>query len=413
MHEYITIQTKLLAAVFFAFCGTYFSSSAIATQEASAAAESGAVMIMQVGPERAVKTLAQASRLALDGTTIEVDAGDYHGDISIWTQKQITVRAVGGRVRLIAKGAAAEGKAIWVVRTGQMAVEGFEFTGTQVSGRNGAGIRLESGKLMVRNCRFINNENGIMTSNNPEIELDIVDSEFAHNGYGDGQSHNLYAGAIARLSVTGSYFHHALVGHLLKSRAAVNDIRYNRLADGPGGRASYELEIANGGVAYIVGNIIEQSEKTENPYIISYATEGYRWKENSLHLVHNTLVDKKASGGVLLRVRPGNAKIYAVNNLLIGPGKLDMANNGYYANNVNADNRVFDSAKPDEYRPRSGAQLTGSLDHIHGNSNTPPLQLQFEYRDPVGTEPLNERPRFAGALQPRRESSQRRATPRP
>lgn len=362
----------------------------------------GPALVIQVGPDRAVKTIAQAAKLATDGTTIEVDAGDYAGDVSVWTQKQITLRAVGGRVRLIANGESAEGKAIWVVRVGQMDVEGFDFTGTQVSGRNGAGIRLESGKMRVRNCRFIDNENGIMTSNNPQIELDVIDSEFADNGYGDGQSHNLYAGVIARLSVTGSYFHHALVGHLLKSRAAVNDIRYNRLADGPGGRASYELEFANGGVAYVVGNIIEQSEKTENPHLVSYAAEGYRWPENALYLIHNTLIDKKPGGGVMLRVKPGDATIVAVNNLLIGRGRLETAGPGDFSNNVSANMAIFESAAPEEYRPRPDARLAGKLAAVPSGVDGGGLQPQSEYRHPVGTQPIKGRLRNPGALQPNR-----------
>jgi hypothetical protein len=76
--------------------------------------------------------------------------------------------------------------------------------------------------------------------------------------------------------VTGSYFHHADVGHLLKSRAARSHILYNRLTDETGGRASYELEFPNGGLAYVVGNVIEQAATTENETIISFGAEGYR-----------------------------------------------------------------------------------------------------------------------------------------
>ena len=54
-------------------------------------------------------------------------------------------------------------------------------------------------------------------------------------------------GPFAVLKVTGSYFHHAKSGHLLKSRAAKNLIFYNRLTDEIGGTASYELEFPNGG----------------------------------------------------------------------------------------------------------------------------------------------------------------------
>jgi len=367
--------------------------------------EPGLALLIKVGPGRTVQTIAEAAKLATTGSTIEVDSGDYAGDVAVWTQERVTLRAVGGRARLIANGAAAEGKAIWVVRSSHMTVEGFDFTGTQVRDRNGAGIRLESGILQVRNCRFIDNENGILTSNNPQIELDIVDSEFAHNGYGDGQSHNLYAGSIAKLSVTGSHFHHALVGHLLKSRAAVSDIRYNRLADGPGGRASYELEFANGGIAYVVGNIIEQSERTENPHLISYATEGYRWPVNAIYLVHNTLVDRKPNGGVLLRVRPGDAKVTAINNLLIGRGSLEVAGPGDFRSNVNADLAVFEPNAQEEYRPRSNIHSAGKVVTVQTSAEGIELQPHSEYRHPTGTRSLGGRALSPGALQPQSTTS--------
>ncbi len=325
--------------------------------------------LIQVGSDRIIRTLREASNIADSGALIEVDAGDYVGDVAVWTQDKLTLKAVGGRVRLVANGSAAEGKAIWVVRGGEVTMDGFDFIGTKVADHNGAGVRLETGKLRVGGCTFIEHENGILTSNNSQIELDIVDSEFGYNGYGDGYSHNLYAGAIARLAVTGSYFHHANVGHLLKSRAAVGDIRYNRLADGPGGRASYELEFANGGVAYVVGNVIEQGERTENPHLISYAAEGYRWPRNALYLVHNTLIDKKPAGGIFLSVKQGDTTLKAVNNLLAGPGTLEAAGPGDFRNNVSVPWNVFDARVPANYRLRRDAVLptvvaSGSADGI-------------------------------------------------
>ena len=103
--------------------------------------------------------------------------------------------------------------------------------------------------------------------------------------------------------MTGSYFHHAKVGHLLKSRAGRNLIFYNRLTDEIGGTASYELEFPNGGVAYVMGNLIQQSSTTENPNIISFGAEGFRSQSNLLYLVNNTLVDMRPQGGQFLRVR--------------------------------------------------------------------------------------------------------------
>lgn len=354
---------------------------------------------LQVGPHREIRTLAEAASRTKDGDTVEVDAGEYRRDVAIWQRDSLTIRAVGGRVRLLADGASAEGKAIWVVRGKRITVEGFDFEGTRVPSRNGAGIRFEAGQLTVRDCRFIDNEMGLLTSNDPQAELKIEDSEFAYNMRPDGHNHNLYVGTIAKLSVRGSYFHHATVGHLLKSRAAVNHIFYNRLTDEPGGSASYELEFPNGGVAVVVGNVIEQSAQTENEIMVSYGAEGYKWPVNALVLVNNTLVDKRSQGGIFLRVMPGDVQVRAVNNLLMGnEGRLDSAATGEYRANFNVDRSAFVHAASDDYRLVAGASVLGKAVDP-GEFDGMGLEPTHEYMHPRGAVALAGPARHPGALQ--------------
>ena len=360
--------------------------------------------VIRVGPTKTIKTIAEAAIVARAGAIIEVDSGDYSADVAVWTQDRLTLRAIGGRVRLIAAGAAAEGKGIWVMRGGQMSVEGFDFVGARVPDRNGAGIRFEKGALRVRNCTFTDNENGILTSSQADAELVIENSEFGGNGYGDGRSHNLYVGAIARLTVTGSYFHHAKVGHLLKSRAAESHIFYNRLTDGPGGRASYELEFTNGGVAYVVGNIIQQGPQTENPHLISFGAEGYTWPKNELYLINNTLVDNRPEGGVFLRVQPGTVTVKAVNNLLVGRGRLESAGDGEYRNNLTVGRDEFESAAQEDYRLKRGTSLLGKA-VASGSANGVSLEPQAEYVHPQSTQALTGKRHNPGALQSTRPAS--------
>ena len=354
--------------------------------------------LMRVGATKALKTIAQAAGLARTGSTIEVDAGEYSADVAVWQHDSVTVRAVGGRARLLAHGAAAEGKAIWVVRATGMRVEGVDFEGAAVPDRNGAGIRLEKGSLHVRDCSFMRNEMGILTNNDPATVLEVENSEFGYNQRPDGHNHNLYAGAIARLSVTGSYFHHARTGHLLKSRAAVNHILYNRLTDEPGGTASYELEFPNGGVAYVVGNLIGQEIQTDNPHLISFGAEGYRWPHNEIYLVNNTLVNPLPQGGVFLRVAPGAGAIRAFNNLLVGPGALEPAGPGEYRSNFTVEARDFANLEAYDYRLKSGSRLVGQAADP-GSANGLHLLPQREYVHPRGTRSLDGPAHNPGAMQ--------------
>ena len=354
--------------------------------------------VLRVGPQRAIQTIKEAAKQVPDGGIIEVDAGEYPGDVAIWSNKNVALRAVGGRVRLDAAGASAEGKGIWVVRGGRIEVDGFDFVNAAVPDRNGAGIRLEKGHLIVRNSSFTRNQNGILTGNDKDAVVEIENSEFGYNGFGDGQSHNLYVGAIARLSVTGSYFHHANVGHLLKSRAQENRIFYNRLTDETGGRASYELEFPTGGLAYVVGNIIQQSSTTENPNIISYGAEGKKWPLNVLYLINNTLVDNRPRNGVFLKLRPDLGTVIAVNNLLVGQGTLDSAGPGEYRNNFNADWGEFVFAARDDYHLQPTSKLRGKGIEPPAISEIN-LRPAKEYVHPHSTQDIHPKTLNPGAFQ--------------
>ena len=354
--------------------------------------------ILRVGPGRAVQSLAQAARQAQPGQRIEVDAGNYVADVAIWAHDDIELRAVGGRVRLLAAGAAAEGKAIWVIRANRMQAQGFDFEGCNVPGRNGAGIRFERGSLRLRDCSFTLNEMGLLTSNDAQATLAIENCEFAHNMRPDGHNHNLYVGAIARLSVTGSYFHHARVGHLLKSRAATNLIFYNRLTDESGGSASYELEFPNGGVSYVVGNLIGQSAQTDNPLLISVGAEGYKWPRNELYVVNNTLVNLLPNGGDFLRVISGAQEIQAVNNLLVGFGTVERAGLQDYRNNFNAEPSDFANLAAHDVRLTKNSGLLGRAIDA-GSANGLRLKPAREYAHPRGTRGISATKHNPGAMQ--------------
>jgi len=120
--------------------------------------------------------------------------------------------------------------------------------------------------------------------------------------------------------VTGSYFHHVTAGHLLRSRARVNHILYNRFADEGGGRASYELSFPNRGWVRLVGNLVQQLPDIENSTLVSSGEEGYHWRDNQLLMGGSTLVNDHPDGGSFVRVAPCASRVLSTNNLLVGPG---------------------------------------------------------------------------------------------
>ncbi len=285
-----------------------------------------AAAVVTVSPGQ---SLPEALARAADGDEVHLLAGVHRAQAGVILQRRLTVRGVGGPVVLQADGAHAEGKAILVVRDGDVRVEDLEFRGARVPDGNGAGIRFEKGRLLVRRCRFIDNENGILTGNVGTAELTVEDSRFSDAPDTSRLPHLLYVGTIARFTITGSHFSHGRHAHLVKSRARESVVRDNQLVDGEGGTAAYELEFPNGGSVEVVGNTIEQSAGTTNPVLLAYGAEGERDdRPHRLHVEGNTFINRARLPAVFVRVHDSKLKTpvrkTVVNNTFEGLGLPEL-----------------------------------------------------------------------------------------
>ena len=329
--------------------------------------------VLQVGWGKEFLLPSIAAKFAKDGDTIEIDAGLYDKDAAVWKQNNLTIRAVNGRAHLSAHGASAEGKGIWVIKGNNTVVENIEFSDAKVSDGNGAGIRIEGANLTIRNCFFHDNENGILSGSNPNSDIVIEYSEFARNGGGTGQTHNMYIGGVRSFTLRYSYSHHARVGHNVKSRAARNFILYNRIMDETTGNSSYDIDLSNGGLSYIIGNEIQQGPLTENFKIISYGAEGLsKTANNSLYLVNNTIVNDRPQGSRFIFTKPGTASVRILNNLFIGKGSIE-APGAEQAGNVFGTTQDLVSAENFDYRLRNNSKaINAGIDP----GSTPDMSLR-------------------------------------
>lgn len=263
-----------------------------------------------VGPGRAYAKPCAAIAAAAPGDTIEVDAagnGTYDGDVCFWSKADLTIRGVNGMARIDAAGKNAQGKAIWVIAGGNAVIENIELSGCKVPDGNGAGIRAEGPGLFLRRVYFHHNENGVLGMGTLRGTITIEFSEFAYHGT-DGSTHNLYISAVDNFILRYSYSHHCRSGHLVKTRARLNHILYNRLTD-EDGTASYELQIANGGTAYVIGNDIQQSPRSENSNILAFAHEGlHAGVAPKLFFLNNTVVNNLVADGCALMIDNGVAE---------------------------------------------------------------------------------------------------------
>lgn len=346
---------------------------------------------LTVGPLESITRISDAARLAKDGDVVLIQPGTYRGDVAVWRQRSLEIRGIGQRPVLEAAGASAEGKGTWVFAGGRFRVTNIEFRGARAADHNGAGIRLEKGSLEIRSCVFEDNETAILTGNDGDTELRVRDSVFSRAPQDSLSLHHLlYAGRIRTLSVEGSRFHGGYLGHLLKSRAARSEIRYNLLVDGREGRASYELEFPNGGVALVVGNVIGQSRASANITMVAYGAESSTWPENRLVLSHNTLISEGWRPALFARVwgskLPANTSVVTRNNLLAGLGLFDLVLPGTHSGNhllrpgaLEAESFAF--SLPEDSALRGQVEMPSPVTEAE-------LVPTAEFSFPVGTTPL-------------------------
>jgi hypothetical protein len=273
---------------------------------------------------------------------VEIDAGVYDGDAAVWAQSDLTIRAVGGVAHVRAGSGLAEGKGIWVIKGRGVTVESAELSGARSPRRNGSGIRGEGVGLTVRDCRFHDYDAGLLAGGGPESDIVVERSEFAANGAGDGRSHNIYIVSARSFTLRASASHHTRVGHNVKSRAQRSAILYNRITDETDGSASYGIDLPDGGVAYVIGNLVQKGPRSENRTLVAYGAESLGLPRNELYVVNNTLVNDRREGrrlplawrkALFVRVWGRPARVRIVSNLCVGPG-LVLKGAGELADNL-------------------------------------------------------------------------------
>ena len=349
--------------------------------------------VLQVGAGKPYKTPSAAAKVAKNGDVVEIDASTYWGDVAVWSQDNITLRGVGGRAHLKARGKTAQGKAIWVIKGNNITVENMEFSGARVADKNGAGIRFEGAGLTIRNSHFHHNEIGILVNGNLASDILIEGSEFHHNTLANQHysppGHNIYVGKVRRFTLRNSYVHHASVGHNVKSYAQENYILYNRIMDEELGNSSYLLDLAEGGDAYVIGNVFQQSQYTDNYTMVSYAAEANRNDASQyLYFVNNTLVNDAGKGTFVNNHSVAPATL--LNNLWVGNGKILQGFGDELAGNIITQNAGFVNPAGYDYRLMQGSVAIDQGVEPGYAHNGFSLQPLFHYVHPleVTTRPL-------------------------
>jgi hypothetical protein len=227
-----------------------------------------------VGPNQAFTSLASAFEAVRDGNTIEIVAGTYHETGTIRAQN-VTVRGVAGRPHIDCAGLRiAADKACILLGGRNITLENLEISGAEISsslGANGACIRNEPNmNFTIRQVICHGSQNGILSNGG---EIVVENSEFYDNGW-TGNSHNVYfSGDCISVTVRGSTFRDARVGHEFKSRCAKTDISDSTFR---GTKGSRDLDIPDGGQTTVYRSTLLMTPGAESDEIIGFAAESCR-----------------------------------------------------------------------------------------------------------------------------------------
>lgn len=218
---------------------------------------------LEVGDGKAYKLPSAAIAAAHDGDHVLIQPGEYFDCASV-AANRVVIEGVGPAEKVVLTDKACAGKALLIIDGTGDIVRNLTLTRARVADGNGAGIRDEGHDLVVEKVRFVNNQNGILTTDDAGT-LIVRDSLFERNGACENAcAHGLYAGHLTLLHVENSRFIDTQHTHHIKSRALRTEVIGCTIDDGPNGTASYEVEVPNGGALVVRDSNITKGPKAEN-----------------------------------------------------------------------------------------------------------------------------------------------------
>jgi hypothetical protein len=255
------------------------------------------------GDDCGYTSIAAALAAAPAGATVRIRPGIYR-EAAVLRAHRVSVLAEPG-ARMV--GVAAQGKAALVIKGDDATIEGLECSGIWVPDGNGACVRAEGANLTLRRVYFHDSQEGILGGRGRVV---IEDSVFERLGgdaeLGLGQAHAIYIGhradelVVRRSRVLASKEE----GHEIKSRAKRTFIEDSVVAS-LDGRDSRLIDVPNGGVVVVRGNVLEKGPSSSNPDMIGIGLERGRNSDID-HAVNSTLIE----GNTILYDRADRVRLF-------------------------------------------------------------------------------------------------------
>ncbi len=233
----------------------------------------------------------------MGSATILIAPGVYH-QCTVQAGGRITFKAVEPGTAIF-DGDACEGKAAFVLRGQSATVDGLVFRNIRVPDGNGAGIRIETGDLIVRNAMFLDSQEGILGGYPSNQRIVIDRSTFSGLGTCDDATdcaHSIYLSNEGSVTITNSRFERGQGGHYVKLRVPRIDITDNSFDDSHGHKTNYMIDLPNGASGTIARNTFVQGRDKENwSGFIVVAAEAHDFSADGLRIENN---DARLAPGV-------------------------------------------------------------------------------------------------------------------
>jgi hypothetical protein len=331
--------------------------------------------VLRVGPGKPFALPSVAALAATDGAVVEIDAGVYEGDATIWKADHLTIRGVGGRVQIKGSSKIALGRAVWVQAGRNALIENIEFSECIGPNPSFAGLACDAPGLTLRNCSFLDNSRALTGKDDPESDLVIEHSEFARNGNTAGTS-NLSCPVQRSVVLRHCYIHQARNGHQITSSGRSTYVLYCRVAD-EGVSSSMLLDLKFGGPAYVIGNLFcRGATAATNDSSINYAWYETPLPESTLYFVNNTVVAERVLK-TYIGVGPGA-------NFFIGKVPI-LRGKGDLINNLVGRDPLFVNPDAFDFRLREGSPaIDAGVDP--GTAGNFDLHPRFQYVHPAARE---------------------------
>jgi hypothetical protein len=283
----------------------------------------------KVGPDEKAKNISGIIDNAAPGDVIEL-TGDIKDSFILrksgTAEKPIVIRSAEGKRYKIDFASARNGIE---TRGDYYTFENLELTNAQFRG-----IFHCSEGIVIRNCYFHDNQNGIMGADSTTTgDITIEGCEFYHNGSGI-YAHQMYLASWkpgATAIVQFNYIHDSTGGVNIKSRMPHNVIRYNWIENAQ----NYECDIVDSDEApdapalrpintEFIGNVVITNAEGGNPHHkMNLGSDQPRSPggEGTFTIANNTFVCRRASNEVhMIRIGGNIKEADFYNNIFVGPG---------------------------------------------------------------------------------------------